>query len=84
MIQRKERKGGCRNAYKTHTVEGCLRKWGIDAKGSVMSDDGRRIKQIHKNNIRMERLAELYKAHKYAAMSSEINMSGMPTGKRDR
>jgi hypothetical protein len=29
----------------------------------------------------MERLAELYKAHKYAAMSSEINMSGMPTGK---
>ena len=29
----------------------------------------------------MERLAELYKAHKYAAMSSEINMSGMPSGK---
>ena len=40
-----------------------------------------RIKRIHKNNIRMERLAELYKAHKYAAMSSEINMSGMPSGK---
>lgn len=32
--------------YKTHTVEGCLRKWGIDAKGSVMSDDG----STHKAN----------------------------------
>lgn len=24
-------------AYKTHTVEDCLRKWGVDTKGSVMS-----------------------------------------------
>lgn len=23
--------------YKTHTVEDCLRKWGVDTKGSVMS-----------------------------------------------
>lgn len=32
--------------YKTHTVEDCLRKWGVDTKGSVMSDDG----STHKAN----------------------------------
>lgn len=33
-------------AYKKHTVEDCLRKWGVDTKGSVMSDDG----STHKAN----------------------------------
>lgn len=32
--------------YKTHTVEDCLKKWGVDTKESVMSDDG----STHKAN----------------------------------
>ena len=32
--------------YKTHTVEDCLRKWGVDTKGSVMGDN----RSTHKTN----------------------------------
>lgn len=39
-----------------------------------------RLKKIHKNNIRMEYLADKYKEKRYHAMSAEINMSGMPSG----
>lgn len=31
---------------KAHSVEDCLKKWGIDAKGSVMGDNG----STHKTN----------------------------------
>lgn len=39
-----------------------------------------RLKKIHKNNIRMQYLAEKYREKRYHAMSSAINMSGMPSG----
>lgn len=39
-----------------------------------------RMKKIHKNNIRMQYLADKYKEKRYHAMSSAINMSGMPSG----
>lgn len=39
-----------------------------------------RLKKIHKNNIRMQYLAEKYREKRYHAMSSTINMSGMPSG----
>lgn len=39
-----------------------------------------RMKKIHKNNIRMQYLADKYREKRYHAMSSELNMSGMPTG----
>lgn len=39
-----------------------------------------RMKKIHKNNIRMQYLAEKYREKRYHAMSSGINMSGMPSG----
>lgn len=38
------------------------------------------MKKIHKNNARMQYLAEKYREKRYRAMSSEINMSGMPSG----
>lgn len=39
-----------------------------------------RMKKIHKNNIRMQYLADKYREKRYHAMSSAINMSGMPSG----
>ena len=39
-----------------------------------------RMKKIHKNNIRMQYLAEKYREKRYHAMTSAINMSGMPSG----
>lgn len=39
-----------------------------------------RMRKIHKNNIRMQYLAEKYREKRYHAMSSAINMSGMPSG----
>lgn len=39
-----------------------------------------RMRKIHKNNIRMQYLAEKYKEKRYHAMSSALNMSGMPSG----
>ena len=39
-----------------------------------------RMRKIHKNNIRMQYLAEKYREKRYRAMSSAINMSGMPSG----
>ena len=39
-----------------------------------------RIRKIHKNNIRMQYLAEKYREKRYHAMSSAVNMSGMPSG----
>lgn len=39
-----------------------------------------RLKKIHKNNIRMQYLAEKYREKRYHAMPSAINMSGMPSG----
>lgn len=39
-----------------------------------------RMRKIHKNNIRMQYLAEKYREKRYHAMSSVINMSGMPSG----
>ena len=39
-----------------------------------------RMKRIHKNNIRMQYLADKYKEKRYHAMSSAINMSSMPSG----
>lgn len=39
-----------------------------------------RMKKIHKNNIRMQYLTDKYKEKRYHAMSSAINMSGMPSG----
>lgn len=39
-----------------------------------------RMKKIHKNNIRMKYLADKYREKRYHAMSSELNMSGMPSG----
>ena len=39
-----------------------------------------RMKKIHKNNVRMQYLADKYREKRYHAMSSEINMSGMPSG----
>lgn len=39
-----------------------------------------RMRKIHKNNIRMHYLAEKYREKRYHAMSSAINMSGMPSG----
>lgn len=38
-----------------------------------------RLKKIHKNNIRMKYLADEYREKRYHAMSTEINMSGMPS-----
>lgn len=38
------------------------------------------MRKIHKNNIRMQYLAEKYREKRYRAMSSAINMSGMPSG----
>lgn len=38
------------------------------------------MRKIHKNNIRMQYLAEKYGEKRYHAMSSAINMSGMPSG----
>lgn len=38
------------------------------------------MRKIHKNNIRMQYLAEKYREKRYHAMSSAINMSGMPSG----
>ena len=39
-----------------------------------------RMKKIHKNNIRMQYLAEKYREKRYHATSSALNMSGMPSG----
>ena len=39
-----------------------------------------RMRKIHKNNIRMQYLAEKYREKRYHAMSSAINTSGMPSG----
>ena len=39
-----------------------------------------RMRKIHKNNIRMQYLAEKYREKRYHAMSSAVNMSGMPSG----
>lgn len=39
-----------------------------------------RMRKIHKNNIRLQHLADKYKEKRYHAMSSELNMSGMPSG----
>lgn len=39
-----------------------------------------RMRKIHKNNIRMQYLAEKYREKRYHAMSSAINMSSMPSG----
>ena len=39
-----------------------------------------RMRKIHKNNIRMQYLAEKYREKRYHAMSSAINLSGMPSG----
>lgn len=39
-----------------------------------------RMRKIHKNNIRMKYLADKYREKRYHAMSSELNMSGMPSG----
>ena len=39
-----------------------------------------RMRKIHKNNIRMQYLAEKYREKRYHAMSSAINISGMPSG----
>ena len=39
-----------------------------------------RLKKIHKNNIRMKYLADKYREKRYHAMSSAINMTGMPSG----
>lgn len=39
-----------------------------------------RLRKIHKNNIRMQYLAEKYREKRYHAMSSAINMSGMLSG----
>ena len=38
------------------------------------------MRKIHKNNIRMKYLADKYREKRYHAMSSELNMSGMPSG----
>ena len=39
-----------------------------------------RMRKIHKNNIRMQYLAEKYREKRYHATSSALNMSGMPSG----
>lgn len=39
-----------------------------------------RMRKIHKNNIRMQYLAEKYREKRYRAMPSALNMSGMPSG----
>ena len=39
-----------------------------------------RMRKIHRNNIRMQYLAEKYREKRYHAMSSAVNMSGMPSG----
>ncbi len=39
-----------------------------------------RLKRIHRNNVRMKILSDKYREKRYHAVSSEINMTGMPSG----